>query len=686
VTDRHSPVYKKGDMVGSDYCLLEKIGEGGMGIVFRAKHMVMDSTSALKILRPDQITTATWMRFQAEVKALSKLNHPNIVQIFNMGVDRERVPFYVMELLSGQPLSDEIAGHGAFGLKRMAEIFIPVCSALAFSHRHGIIHRDIKPSNVMLVGAAQNTTSIKLVDFGIAKSQHLAGYEGQSLTTTGEIFGTPYYLSPECISGGPADARSDIYSLGCAIFETLVGAPPFRGQSMLHTLMMHQNEPAPSLKSVNPNGQYPRELEIFVATLLAKNPDDRFQDAAAIEERLRQLCAQDFPENTGVSGIGFNSTILPNEQAEQFATTTVVTKAPSNWRRNAAFAGILMLAGTGGILATNHYFDAKPKQNPKKEEEIAVHPILDTMKNFDSDADEDIKHFSLGLRGKGNSAQYWYHFPSRRLMGQIWIDSGKEYNAQGDVRIPATDRLGFRFNHNTAETSALTKLNCDEFTDLRISPQDPSLEQLVSILSKWTKLRHLQIELLCESEKDFERLSRLKKIDELILTSSVVPAHCLANPKLFENVKSLTLDRIKTAETNSTNIDEMLSNVGQRRNLTTLNIEYQRLTHKLVSDISQSTTIKSLKMTSGDETNVLYDQDIQLLSTMPALESLTIANAHLSPRSIEYFKKGFKRLKVLRLPTQIWADADKNKMAALFASRSCEFVAPAKPISKSDRF
>ncbi|MBS1998563.1 MAG: serine/threonine protein kinase, partial [Cyanobacteria bacterium SZAS LIN-2] len=340
-SENRTITYKVGDIIGSDYCLLEKLGEGGMGMVFRAKHMIMESIYALKILRPEQITTATWMRFQAEAKALSKLSHPNVVQIYNMGIDRAGVPFYVMELLSGRSLADEIAAKGPLSLKRAAEIFLPVCSALAFSHKHGIIHRDIKPSNMMLVESHQNTPTVKLVDFGIAKTQHLTGFEGQSLTTTGEIFGTPYYLSPECISGKSADARSDIYSLGCAIFETLTGAPPFQGKSMLHTLMMHQNVSAPTLKSVNPNGVYSQEVEVFVARLLAKDPDDRFQNIDAVAERLNQLCVSDGAQGQG----GGNTTTnrQPRAPEEDFSTTTIVTGTNSPWRRNLIIATVLLL-------------------------------------------------------------------------------------------------------------------------------------------------------------------------------------------------------------------------------------------------------------------------------------------------------------------------------------------------------
>jgi serine/threonine protein kinase len=182
--------YRPGDIIGSDYRLLELIGKGGMGTVFRAQHTLMQSVYALKILLPDLVTAATWMRFQKEAQALSKLNHPNIVQIYNMGVDRERSPYYVMELLEGHSLSQEISKNGQISFGQCVSIFLQIASALAFSHKQGVVHRDVKPSNVMLIGDEQSFSGVKLVDFGIAKTQYLSGYESQSLTTTGEIFGT----------------------------------------------------------------------------------------------------------------------------------------------------------------------------------------------------------------------------------------------------------------------------------------------------------------------------------------------------------------------------------------------------------------------------------------------------------------------------------------------------------------
>lgn len=684
-SENRTITYKVGDIIGSDYCLLEKLGEGGMGMVFRAKHMIMESIYALKILRPEQITTATWMRFQAEAKALSKLSHPNVVQIYNMGIDRAGVPFYVMELLSGRSLADEIAAKGPLSLKRAAEIFLPVCSALAFSHKHGIIHRDIKPSNMMLVESHQNTPTVKLVDFGIAKTQHLTGFEGQSLTTTGEIFGTPYYLSPECISGKSADARSDIYSLGCAIFETLTGAPPFQGKSMLHTLMMHQNVSAPTLKSVNPNGVYSQEVEVFVARLLAKDPDDRFQNIDAVAERLNQLCVSDGAQGQG----GGNTTTnrQPRAPEEDFSTTTIVTGTNSPWRRNLIIATVLLLTGTAALIALGQYRASQQHKPAKIYKDVSAHPLLDAMKNLESDTAEGIENFSLGKRGQGASARYYYRFPSRKSIGVIFNYFGQEFNAQGNISVPATDRLGFRLNPHTGDTEILKKLSVNEFTDLRLTPQDTSLEQLVTILSGWTRLIHLHIETYyCNSVSDFSRLSRLKPIDDLILSNCDLPPNGLTNLKLLDDVKSLTLERVRAVNSKSRNIDEMLSNISNCRRLSMLKVENVMLTHELIESISKCKSINELILASGNETEVLDDRDLELLSKMPALNMLDVGNAHLSPKSIDLFKHGFKSLKTLKLPMQRWSASDRRKLVELFAKRQFAFTEPRKTTHFGDPF
>jgi len=280
---------RAGDIIGESYRIKSLIGKGGMGYVFRAEHLIMGNDYALKMLAPDQINEVTWSRFQAEGKAIARLDHPNIVKIYNMGVDQGLYPFYVMDLLDGVALSDCIADKLPLTLDDVLDMFIQLAAGFGYAHGRGIIHRDVKPSNVVLVDSGGQYPTAKIVDFGIAK---LVGngsdFKGQSQTATGDVFGSPYYMSPEQCLGSDIDHRADIYSLGCTLFEALAGAPPFAGQTAMATVLMHQSKPSPSLESVS--GKYwSEEIEALVAKMLMKNPADRYQSMDQVRHDLERI-------------------------------------------------------------------------------------------------------------------------------------------------------------------------------------------------------------------------------------------------------------------------------------------------------------------------------------------------------------------------------------------------------------
>lgn len=282
-------------MVGS-YRILGFLGRGGMGFVYRVEHTVMQKEMALKVLSQSG-TTSQWRRFQTEAQAIARLDHPNIVKIYDMGQSEDGQPYYTMDLLLGQSLADYIISRGRLPLEEALPIFRQVASGLAYAHDHGIIHRDIKPANIMLLaGKAEKSNQraapvVKIVDFGIAKLTDQDN-EVQGVTKPGEIFGSPIYMSPEQCSGQKVDYRTDMYSLGVAFYEALVGKPPFVGRTAVETTAMHQTKMAPSLKDGLPEGSaidFPVEIEDMVAKLMAKNPQWRYKSLAEMANELLHL-------------------------------------------------------------------------------------------------------------------------------------------------------------------------------------------------------------------------------------------------------------------------------------------------------------------------------------------------------------------------------------------------------------
>lgn len=272
-----------GRVVSNHFEILELLGSGGMGSVYKAKHVIIGKNVAIKILSKNGDDKAN-MRFQQEAKAASSLNHPNIVSVLDFGCLDNDQPFIVMDLAVGSSLADALRDYGTLSNSDALSIFAQICSALAHAHQRGIVHRDLKPGNIMLCPDDNGKIQAKLVDFGIAKIQALDTDRIQSLTETGEIFGSPLYMSPEQCAGSDLDARSDFYSLGCVMYECLTGKPPFTGQNVMQTIFMHVNDEAVKITNLNP--RVPEELEQIVSRCLQKKAAARYSSAADIETDL----------------------------------------------------------------------------------------------------------------------------------------------------------------------------------------------------------------------------------------------------------------------------------------------------------------------------------------------------------------------------------------------------------------
>ncbi|HNH75821.1 MAG TPA: serine/threonine-protein kinase [Candidatus Obscuribacter sp.] len=279
--------FKEGDLIGESYRILSFIGEGAMGEVYRAKHEMMPREYALKVLNTNQITENSWRRFQIEAQAIARMNHPNVVVIYNLGVHAGRLPFYVMDLLSGESLFDRLNRVEQLSVAEALPLFIQVCEGLGYAHKKGIVHRDIKPHNIVVLNEQEASGAlVKIVDFGIAKLAETKDLQNQQLTKMGEVFGTPYYMSPEQSMGQRVDGRSDIYSLGCTLFEALVSTPPFRGKSSTETMLLHQTAAPPTLAKASGGQTFPESVEFIVAKMLAKEPMERYQSMEAVKHDL----------------------------------------------------------------------------------------------------------------------------------------------------------------------------------------------------------------------------------------------------------------------------------------------------------------------------------------------------------------------------------------------------------------
>jgi serine/threonine-protein kinase len=256
--------------IGPDrrYAIDQELGRGGMGVVYRATDRVLERPVALKELPAFAATDAVLaQRFRQEAKALARLTHPNIVQVYDLVEDGSRL-WMALELIEGGDVSSAIGERGRLPASEVARIGIQMAAGLGYAHGKGVIHRDVKPANVLVTADGL----AKLADFGIARLIGSAGH-----TAPGQVYGSPHYLSPEQASGGAADERSDVYSMGAALFEMLTGEPPFVGEA-LAILSQHISREVPSIRGRA--GDVPAGLEDVVLRMLAKRPEDRPRDMA----------------------------------------------------------------------------------------------------------------------------------------------------------------------------------------------------------------------------------------------------------------------------------------------------------------------------------------------------------------------------------------------------------------------
>jgi beta-lactam-binding protein with PASTA domain/predicted Ser/Thr protein kinase len=326
------------------YEIAELLGQGGMARVFGGTDSVLGRSVAVKVLSPQYAQDDQFVaRFRREAQAAAGLNHPNIVSVYDTGSQGD-VHYIVMEYVEGRTLRDVIRQEGPILPERVAEIGQAVARALASAHQAGLVHRDIKPGNIMLTPDGE----VKVMDFGIARTS-----TGDTLTQTAAVLGTASYLSPEQAQGEPVDARSDIYSLGCVLYEMLTGRPPFTGDSPVAIAYKHVREdPVPPSRT---NPDVPDPMEAVVMKAMAKNPENRYQTADELRDDLERAS----------QGLPILATpLLPGESTQMVTRrmpddgTAVMTGMPPDEEpeRKRRWWVVLLVLAILGLLAVAAYF------------------------------------------------------------------------------------------------------------------------------------------------------------------------------------------------------------------------------------------------------------------------------------------------------------------------------------------
>lgn len=312
------------------YQITEVLGRGGMSAVYKAKHLMMDRYVAIKFLRSELVHDNVMLqRFQLESKAVSLLKHPNIITVHDFGLSPQGVPYLIMDFLEGKTVSDLVAELEYLEPARCVALFTQICNALAHTHLKGVIHRDIKPSNLIISIDDDGREVAQVVDFGIAKLLEREASDASKLTASGEVFGSPAYMSPEQCNGSAIDSRTDIYALACVIYNCLTGRPPLLGRNAMETVLMHVRDMPKSFGEIRPDLTISPVLERVVFKGLAKDPDERHASMTEFGSELAKSLLESNNNTTWIIPAQAQRAMQNNELAAQYEHTMPVGQAPN---------------------------------------------------------------------------------------------------------------------------------------------------------------------------------------------------------------------------------------------------------------------------------------------------------------------------------------------------------------------
>jgi len=295
--------------IGSGYEVLELIGKGGMASVYKVRDINTGKSLAIKVLSKELLQEPALVgRFNREAEAMRRLTHANIVAVYTHTLTVDGAPYMVMDYIDGKSLADILKTELSIDVARATDIFVQVTEGICHAHMKGVVHRDMKPSNIIITTRENGSQSVKIVDFGIATILPAAGVDSHHLTQTGDVFGSPLYMSPEQCRGESVDSRTDIYSLGCVMYETLSGKPPLEGANPIQIILNHINKTPANLRQLPQCANVSEWLEAVIMRCLAKDPAQRYASAELLLSDLAAIRDGFIPPN--VRSFNFDSPSL----------------------------------------------------------------------------------------------------------------------------------------------------------------------------------------------------------------------------------------------------------------------------------------------------------------------------------------------------------------------------------------
>ncbi len=688
---------ESGTIFGATYKIIDFIGEGGMGLVYKVEHLLMAKLLALKILKAENLTEAVWKRFRTEGQAIARLNHSNIVRIYDMSQSEDGVPFYTMDLLIGQSLADYLQENGRLSQAEALPIFSQVCTGLAYAHERGIIHRDIKPGNIMLIDRAEadkeeavdiSNKLVKIVDFGIAKLTDESGNTIQGLTKPGEVFGSPLYMSPEQCNGQKVDQRSDLYSVGITLFQALTGKPPLLGKTAIETTMMHQTTKPARLNDLSDQVEYSPRLEALVARMLEKRPQDRYASLAEVAKELLEI-ERDHKEGTG-KRTGKDSARIESKNIDLQEDSQSVSESHRIFSTNniVAFTAIATMLAAAGI-ATTIIYSTQAKDKKKQAQEIRAKiekteqadqarnvwtlPLKADIKKqkistilkpiLNQVTDDAVQAFLQSNQNQfsrlqlvANKKQLTFSFPETFSLGKLVCLGEHNYfvetQAQRQVTVPEMTLRRLHCNDVVrAYPQLLNYFAPGDLWSLIVEGQSANPELLVTSISKMKDLHILNLTRTILPDEKLSSLDALKSLQTLCLANTQYNSTSLSKCQFLSHLQSLDLE-------NGEKLLPLLEKLKQSNCLDSLVLSKCALDNDEIKAVSEMTKLKKLTLSKSTVSN----NDLKQLTRLSRLEELNLEKCSKLDSSCLHSLKTWPRLSTLKLSPGLLSDAQIREL------------------------
>ncbi|CAN5589417.1 hypothetical protein BH11CYA1_BH11CYA1_40370 [soil metagenome] len=671
-------------IIDEKYRVIDTLGVGGMGIVYRVEQLSLNSERALKTIHTEKLSEGVWQRFQREAKAACRLDHSNLVKVFDYGLLEKVTPYYVMEIVQGRTLSARIKILGTLTLEQCLNVFIPTAFALAYAHDKKIIHRDMKPANIMINEDSNGKIlDIKILDFGIAK---LVSDENltNALTKPGEVIGSPHFMSPEQSWGGKIDTRSDIYSLGCSMFEALTGLPPFIAKNAVQVIMLHQGTPPPTLAQTAPNLVFNDSIEQVIRVMLAKDPNHRYQsmnelaqDLIAVKGGKQPKFAQAQEKLSGLptqpmasKSLAVKMPVVENFESDSLSELTTDTGSDDTFNNTFENTGdrtsetlilapsflnklrdskalLIALSATFLITTITTIVALRPNK---------AHTASNSTSGSSSKCSAAEAPFAHSKTLENGQKVSVFNFPTEFTCGSIRsLDGHHIIDARREVTIPFGELFFFRPSREFLEHPHLfKKFGSDQIAELDVGDRHMFCDEHMADIKHLSSVRILNLKDVNLSPKCIDDLNGLTHLREITATNSGLDDRSLSQLKRLRHLVFIEAREFASIQTT-------VKALRGSKKLQHLALGNTCLDDESLKIIASNPNISYLSVPQNPH---ITDQGLKYLLPLNKLSHLNLVDCQISPESTTTLAS-FKNLRMVKLNTSHWSRAQVSKLKML---------------------